>query len=473
MVAINPDHKAADSVAPALPDRFRIGTLVYTKMGLATLFLWILWGDFCITMLGFIKPNILPLMLREIGASNQSIALISLSIPNLMTMFIAPLISVRSDRFRSRWGRRIPFLLIGTPFLTFFLIMLGFSEPISQKLLGLLTHGGGSVSPRTVALCTVGVFVVCAHFFELVVSTAYYCLINDVVPEAFLARFLALFNMVNRLANFVFVMFILGNALTYTREIFVSISLLYFISFMLMGWRVKEGNYPPPAPRPPGRMGSVTTYFRECFGRKYYVYFFLGVTFFGIASVVGVFQVFFIQSIGLSLDQYGKIAAWTGIPLLLLMYPAGALVDRIHPIRAVLLCLVAYNLYNLVMLVFAHDIVSYAVIYSCFGVLPGAVFNVAFVPLHMKILPRDRYGQFASAAALMGAAATVVFSYAAGVFMDWVGNYRFIFVWTLVFQTLSFLCFYMVYRHWRIHGDTRDEVAPSVSDSTATEVVTN
>ncbi len=448
---------------PAAPERFKVGTLTYTKFGLVTLFLWILWGDFCFTLMSFIKPNILPLMMRDIGASNRSIALITISIPSLMTMLFLPFISVKSDRFRSRWGRRIPFLLVGTPFLTLFLILIGFSGPIARWLHGLLGPGQ-TVSPQMVALCTIGFFVICSQFFELLAVSAYMCLINDVVPEAFLARFLALFSIIGRLSNFVFCMFILGNALTHTRAIFVTVSLLFLVAFMLIAWRVKEGSYPPPPPLEPGGVRKVTGYFRECFGRPYYVFFFLGTTFFDVAGTVGVFQVFFIQSIGMTLEQYGQIAAWTGIPVLLLMYPAGALVDRIHPLRAVLLCLIGYNLSSLAMLVFARGLVSYAVL-SCFGVVLTAVFTVAKTPMYMRLLPKDRYGQFASAAALISSAAIIIFSYAGGAFMDWVRNYRYIFVWNVLFQSLGFGFLYLVYRHWRVHGDTRDDKASPVAET--------
>src|SRR4051812_20589209 len=100
----------AETIDTSVPDRFRVGTLVYTKLGLVTLFLWLIWGDFCFTLMSFIKPNLLPLMMRDIGASNQSIALMTVSIPSLMTMLILPFIAFKSDRYRSRWGRRIPFL---------------------------------------------------------------------------------------------------------------------------------------------------------------------------------------------------------------------------------------------------------------------------------------------------------------------------------------------------------------------------
>ena len=57
------------------------------------------------------------------------------------------------------------------------------------------------------------------------------------------------------------------------REIFLGIALLFLCVFMLMCWRVKEGEYPPP-PLDENRRGawtSVKTYFRECFSHPFYL----------------------------------------------------------------------------------------------------------------------------------------------------------------------------------------------------------
>src|SRR4051812_8128449 len=120
--------------AAADPNRFKVGTLTYSKAGLITLFLFLLWGDFCFTLMETVVPSILPLKLNSIGAPNWVLGLIVTTIPNIMAAAINPIISFRSDRFRSKWGRRIPFLFGATPFLVIFLILLGYAAPIGRWL---------------------------------------------------------------------------------------------------------------------------------------------------------------------------------------------------------------------------------------------------------------------------------------------------------------------------------------------------
>lgn len=115
---------------------FRCGTLVYTRAGLFLLFTWLLWGDFCFSLMENIWPNLLPLMLKSQGASNAILALVITTIPSAMNFVLNPIISTASDRFRSRWGRRIPFLLFATPFVVGFLVLLGFAPDLARMLKG-------------------------------------------------------------------------------------------------------------------------------------------------------------------------------------------------------------------------------------------------------------------------------------------------------------------------------------------------
>ena len=59
-----------------------------------------------------VMPSLLPMMLRDNGASNQAIAFIVSSIYMVVNAVANPIISYKSDRFRSRWGRRRPFILM-------------------------------------------------------------------------------------------------------------------------------------------------------------------------------------------------------------------------------------------------------------------------------------------------------------------------------------------------------------------------
>ena len=111
-------------------ERYHCGTLTYTKIGLIFLFAWLLWGDFCIILMETVVPSVLPLKLKALGCSNWGMGMILATIPGIFNMTICPWVSFKSDRYRSRWGRRLPFILWTLPFLCISLLMLGWTDEI-------------------------------------------------------------------------------------------------------------------------------------------------------------------------------------------------------------------------------------------------------------------------------------------------------------------------------------------------------
>lgn len=138
------------SDVPVAEDKMRVGTLVYTKAGLATLFFWLLWGDFCFTLMEILAPSLLPILLREHNATNSEIALLVGTLASVLTMIMTAIASVKSDRHRGPNGRRIPFLFWPTPLIAILLAAIPFapeetrfvlSTPVARSL-----HEGSPVS---------------------------------------------------------------------------------------------------------------------------------------------------------------------------------------------------------------------------------------------------------------------------------------------------------------------------------------
>ena len=151
----------------AQPEVFKCGTLTYTKAALVTLFIWLLWGDFCFTLMETVVPSIVPLHLKELNCPNWLIGLILSTIPNLMNMTVSPYISVRS-----RWGRRIPFIATSIPFLFVSLVMIGCSHDISawmSRTVPLLKD----VAPSAVTVGLIAVLMVLFQFFNQFFSGQY------------------------------------------------------------------------------------------------------------------------------------------------------------------------------------------------------------------------------------------------------------------------------------------------------------
>ncbi|MGE4565779.1 MAG: MFS transporter, partial [Victivallaceae bacterium] len=92
-----------------------VGTLTYTRGKLVLLFFLLLAGDFVWALRDRSIGPITQLLFKNYGASDFLNGLMLSSIPCVIGMVLGPIISYRSDRFRSRLGRRIPFLFITTP----------------------------------------------------------------------------------------------------------------------------------------------------------------------------------------------------------------------------------------------------------------------------------------------------------------------------------------------------------------------
>lgn len=470
---IEPNSAAsAASGAPAHKsnaDRYSAGTLHYTRFGLVALFGWLLWGDFCFILMETVVPSVLPLKLQSLNASNVVIGMLISTVPSLMNFMINPVVSFRSDRYRSRWGRRIPFLFWATPPLTVFLILLGYSEPIGRWLHGAVVARMTAVSPEATVLTLIAVFMVGFQIFNMFISSVYYYLFNDVVPEAFLGRFVSLFRIVGAAAAAVFNFYLFPHAQTHMKEIFLGAGLIYFVAFMLLCWKVREGNYPPPPPNIDGGHGPLAaarTYLAECFTHRFYWWFFVSNAMFDVSLCVAPFILYQQRAVGVDLEMIGKMTAWAGLLSMALLYPAGVLSDRVHPLRVMLVAvglMAVLAPFGLIWLVIepTPKLALRLTVAQVFLSLPLAVlYKASILPMYMRLLPKDRYGQFGSADAMVRSLSVVVAGPIVGLMMDlmkwrYAGDpfyYRYAPLWTVVLLSLSFSFLWLVYRYWKRHG---------------------
>src|SRR5256885_3639472 len=114
--------------------RWRAGTLTYTFGGLVALFFWLLWGDFALNLKERSVPDALKLLLKHFHASDFVLALLVTSLPQAMALIVTPIVSYQSDRLRSRWGRRIPFLFATAPLALLSMVGLAYSPAIGSWL---------------------------------------------------------------------------------------------------------------------------------------------------------------------------------------------------------------------------------------------------------------------------------------------------------------------------------------------------
>lgn len=535
---------------------FSVGTLKYTKAGLFVLFAWLLWGDFCFTLMEKVRPATYPLYLlgpkqakapasqaaatkagtttqpaflaynasaslpaasaaptsqpvvmaeanpssasqpassavrgginwnakgdepriEPLRITNQTYNWLILTLPQIFGVLVGPAVSFKSDRYRGKWGRRIPFIAVTAPFLVMFLIGLGCAPYFAN-----FWHGSGAslaarlgITPVTATIWTIGICLAGFSFMDEFVNSVFWYLFADVVPQSHLGRFMGMFRTVGIGIDLLWNFFITQYSLRYLDIIFLGIGLLYFVGFSLMCWRVKEGDYPPPEDigQKPSIFKQMKIYVVECFIHPIFVLWFAAESLGRIANTAGGGGSVFMQSLmgkG-SLDENLK---WIGfingcmtfVPFLL-SYFSGWLVDKFHPLRIAVLAAVLNLPLIFGRFFFLHGIPSY-ITFQLLSMTVGLLSGAAGSVLSITIFPKDKYGQFASCAGMMRSFGIILFAPVAGLFMDWmtnkgqiIDNYRYMYLWQGTCLTLSLVCLFMVLGLWKKHGGEKGYVAP-------------
>ncbi|MEI6422456.1 MAG: MFS transporter, partial [Lentisphaerota bacterium] len=450
--------------------KYHCGTLTYTKFGLTVLFASLLWGDFCFHLVQNILPVALPLKLRSLGAENWLMAAIMQTMPVLLLPLV-PWISVKSDRCRSKWGRRIPFIAWSLPFLSASLVTLAFSENISEWL-GKHIVFFQDFAPATLTISVIAILYLVYMFFGAFISSVFYYLFNDVIPPQFIGRFWGMFRIFSVLAGLIYNWFVFRYLESNMREVILVAAVLYFIGLGIMSLFVKEGEYPlePEMSKAKGPAEGVKMFFRESFSQKFYIAIFGFAVFGALGAAVNMFGIFFNKDcMGLSMEQIGKMGAFGQMSSLLAIAVTATFIDRWHPLRVSAYVSVFGLIHTFMPWVWIFVSLPNQVIFYIFSAwivisqFQGAIGSAAGMPLYMRVFPKSRFGQFCSAQGflitLVSAGAVVL----GGAFIDLLGRffsqpnfeYRFLWVWQLLFGIPSAICIIYAYRAWyRMGGDS-------------------
>lgn len=447
--------------APSSDGMYRVGTLCYTRSTLFKVMFWMLLGDFCLQLMEQLPTALVPLQLRWVSASDALIGFLTGSLPAFLGLLLNPFVGVQSDRHRGRFGRRRPFLLMGTPVVVVALIGLGYAAPVAtffHDLLGLGSAAGFKIG--WIGACMVVFIIANTYIYQV-----YQFLFVDVIPAAVMGKFIGFYRAFGALGTFAFHYYLFGRAENHTAVIYVFSAILYAVSFMLLIWQVKEGDYPPPE-NATSILSNARAYLRECFGHPFFwkVYS-LGFFFWSALVPLWAFIVFFgtkpggdmkgyADTIGLSLDEFGKIRGWGSLVQVPVFFAVGPFVDRFHPLRVALLGLVLCVLAFAACYFLISDAASFRV-YWLLLMAAVAVYMGAVGALLPRLMDRSKYGQFVSANQIFGFSGVVAAPVLCGWLIGWQHDYRVLFLWCMGCTILCLLTCHLVYKDWKkLGGDT-------------------
>ncbi|WP_288592947.1 MFS transporter [uncultured Victivallis sp.] len=442
---------------------WRNGTLVYTAGGLAVLFLWLMWGDFAYSMKDRATGTVAALMLKKFDVSDFLFGIIMISFPNFTNIFLCPIVSYRSDRHRGRFGRRIPYLLLTTPFIVIGLAGLGFT-PLLARLIR-QTVGAEHISYNLTALLVFCFFWIILDFGTTLAGAIFNALATDVVPTEFLGRFFAMFRAVSLGCAFLFNYFVMGCAETHALVIFLGLAALYGIGLFSICLKVKEGEYPPPEAEtsgPPTVKSAVKTYFRECFSLPYYRWVIMASVVSGFSVVpFNIYGIFYAKSLNMDMDFYGKVSSLICLVSFVLSFFLGWFSDRFHPIRT---GMVSMALQTVILFIGGRIATTESVFAWLFLVQGISImsYNTLMASYAPRLFPREYFAQFNSAMMLINALASVIGAPLVGKFLDLTGNhYPHLFTIGGVIGLCGLGCFVMVYRGYQRYGGDSGYIAPA------------
>lgn len=457
---------------------YYVSGLDYTLPKMLTAMALILIGYFAYIFSVGAVPLIVPIKLKELGVSSTLMIFIMTTLGQILNMTVCPWVSFKSDRYRSkRWGRRVPFILFTLPMLCLSWIIIGCYQEETNLLRNFLNF----LSPTTLAVVILAFGVVMFKFFFMFVGSVIYYIYYDVIPPQFLTRFNGALQITASLATAIFNLFVFKHTEGYFREIFIGITVLYAVLMSIMCFFLKEPRFPEPEKEEKkGRrgIGELILFFKESFCHRIYIYGCLQSTFSSAALATSIFLVFFMQSMGLSLADIGKLNGMSGISstvfTIIIAIACTVFVDRWHPVR-IMVFLIPFTILTQFYESrwFFFDVSGSVFFWASFlgGIASflHAITGVASMPFLMRTLPKSRFGSFCSARSLVISIIGLGLTLLLGVYIDFLKidlalgekAYRGIYFWQLFFHLLGVIFYLLFYREYQKLGGYSAYQAPA------------
>jgi hypothetical protein len=331
-------------------------------------------------------------------------------------------------------------------------------------------------------------------------GTTFYYLFNDVVPKEHFVKFMAYMRAVGTAAGMLYNWYIFGYSdksgplhinlgfwrydsemFWYPKLILIGAAAFYTIAGTIAMLKIKEPNYPPPAPLGKGdsvleRWGNtMLIILKECFSHRFYVLYFITMMVVWMSYQMGQFQNPMRKAVGMDLTELGHYGMWMGGVSFALILLTANFGDRWRPLPLMVFSMALLVLTAPVGLLFMIPGLSsdtYFYIQIAFSVthLPiMVVYGMAESPLAMTLMPQDRFGQFGAAQSMMRMIIPAILgSLLAGwlmrVLMKSQGDYalRYAFLWGMIWQIASLFCFYLLLREWKNLGGKKSFQPPPV-----------
>jgi maltose/moltooligosaccharide transporter len=368
--------------------------------------------------------NFVPIFLAELGLAAWLVGFI-MTWDNYLNLFVQPLVGERSDRTRTRLGRRKPWIVVGAPLAAlFFVAVPALRSPVGIMFAILLTNLSMALFRSPTA-----------------------ALLGDLFPSRQRSTASGIINLMGGLGAIV--AFVGGGILYAAGRIlpFAFGALVMLAAITLVVLFVREPEAPHPAEPEPGRAGFFSN-MRQVLGSG------------GHSGLLALFSILFafmgfnaletwLSSFGrfaLDIDP-GRMSLITSVFALFFVIfalPGGLVGSRFGRRPTMLAGMVALAVL-MALGWFVQDQVMLIALFVCTGMV-WPLFAVNALPLVYDIGGEARIGAFTGLYYLASNLAAVVGPQTVGILIDLSGSYRVMFLFSALFMALAGICLLLAHR---------------------------
>lgn len=380
-------------------------------IGLGFFTVSIVWGLYNVAM---------PLYLKDLGLSGVAVGSV-MTIDNIFALIFLPIFGALSDRTNNRYGRRMPYLLVGIPLSAVAFILI----PVMKG-----------------ALVTIMITVIAMNFFMSIYRAPTVALMPDFTPRPLRSKANGVINFMGGIGSVI--AFLIGGFLFDTNEFlpFAVGSFILIVTIIVMYLLVHEPKEIVDE-KPASEEGEAVV---EEKGKNLSLIFLLLAIFFWFTSFNAV-ETFFstygdaVLGIGKSQSSF-MLAIFSGM-LVLFAIPSGFLATRIGRKKTILIGIIILFL-TFLSINFISDIrLMYALL--AIGGISWALININSYPMVVEMTSNKGIGKFTGYYYFFSMMAAIVSPILFGFIKDQIGD-RFLFVYSSVAMVLAFF-FMMLVKH--------------------------
>ncbi|MGL4772749.1 MAG: MFS transporter [Clostridium sp.] len=385
-----------------------MGKLDYKKMFLLG------FGFFTIGVTLGVYNAFMPKLLSNYITSSAVIGFI-MTLDNYLALFIQPAVGMYSDTLNTRFGRRMPFLIIGMPMVAFFNLLI----------------------PNHKGLVSLIVFLVLMNLFVSIYRSPVIALMPDITPPEQQSKANSIISFMGGIGALM--AFFIGGMLwdKSPKYPFYLVGVLVIIAFIVLFTSIKEKrdviDYKAAEEKINVRDG-IAVAFKNPITK--YLLFAIAAWFIGYNGIETFFTRYAEVYLGIGVSAAALTFSFVSLSFLLSAIPAGIIGTKIGKKKSITIGLIGVTII-LFALIFIKDILIIRIVFLILGFF-WALININAFPFVAQLSPLGYIGTFTGLYYLFSSIASIISPPILGLLFDSIG-YSCMFAYSMVFMVVALL----------------------------------